>query len=436
MDFDARALQLGLYGIRFKVLTKDDTRAIVATQHELVYFSDSEVQRIFLRDVSKISSDKLGILRINTGELVAIETGVKGFRGSELKEFFADVKNAIGSARVSSSSLYLPPALGDSSSYLSAVPLEGISTRGMAGGILGANDSVEGVAEIGKVDAKLDSELDSFASNTSELLTKPSSMPTSKPTSMPTRASANVTIPSMPVLTSPDDAMLISDGESEVVMAPTAIPSSSASELFSSRPEIPAVVIPQIAPVVHPISTPISSEGSQGIIKTRVPAAPSSFSSPIPASVTSSVPDSTLNASLNATRTLPISSTPSSAVPNPLPNPASSTPPSHVVVTSTPSTQMDATATPSYGTALNQAVNLEVLRRMQFQLEAKANLIRIVALVVAVMGAIAGAVGLTVHLILGVGILVLGVAAGAGLYLVSEGLVSVAKYWDESVGER
>lgn len=97
---------------------------------------------------------------------------------------------------------------------------------------------------------------------------------------------------------------------------------------------------------------------------------------------------------------------------------------------------MDATATPSYGTALNQAVNLEVLRRMQFQLEAKANLIRIVALVVAVMGAIAGAVGLTVHLILGVGILVLGVAAGAGLYLVSEGLVSVAKYWDESVGER
>ncbi len=70
-------------------------QSMVLTKRDWFSVEPGAVQRIGLREVTKVSLDKTGTLTVRTPTGVGLETGVRGFEMSELKSFLAGVKTAI-----------------------------------------------------------------------------------------------------------------------------------------------------------------------------------------------------------------------------------------------------------------------------------------------------------------------------------------------------
>lgn len=122
MDVQARLGELKVGPVRAQVEGRDGDRYFVVSGEELLLLDPKVVQRVALRDITKITSDNSGTLRVFAGDRVAIATPSRNFRSQVLKEFFVGVKNAVGHARLTSSAFNLP-AIGSSGVDLPPVPL-------------------------------------------------------------------------------------------------------------------------------------------------------------------------------------------------------------------------------------------------------------------------------------------------------------------------
>ncbi len=101
IDVRLREIGIGDTDVQNRLDGKD--KALVVTDHDVVYIDSSGLQRSTLRFVTKVITDKTGALTIRSSSGPAIEGSIRGFDVTELKVFFEGVKASIARAKTASS---------------------------------------------------------------------------------------------------------------------------------------------------------------------------------------------------------------------------------------------------------------------------------------------------------------------------------------------
>ena len=98
-SIDARLREVGIAEDDVQTRLDGKDKALVITDHDIVYADTSGLQRSGLRFVTKVITDKTGALTIRSSSGPAIEGSIRGFDVTELKVFFEGVKSAIARAK-------------------------------------------------------------------------------------------------------------------------------------------------------------------------------------------------------------------------------------------------------------------------------------------------------------------------------------------------
>ncbi len=125
-SIDARLREVGIAENDVQTRLDGKDKALVITDHDIVYADTSGLQRSGLRFVTKVITDKTGALTIRSSSGPAIEGSIRGFDVTELKVFFEGVKSAIARAKTNPDQVHaapdhsIPPAANLGASALSA----------------------------------------------------------------------------------------------------------------------------------------------------------------------------------------------------------------------------------------------------------------------------------------------------------------------------
>ena len=374
MDVQTRLRELKVGPVRAQVEGRDGDRYFVVSGEELLLLDPDVVQRVVLRDITKISSDNSGTLRVFAGDRVAIATPSRNFRSQLLKEFFIGVKNAVGHARLTSSAFNLP-AIGSSGVDLPAVPLQS-----------------------------------SLPQSLEEPVFEPSRPYTSAATQTPTLQTPAPTLSSVPPSTP-------GPGYAVEASAPHPVPSSdvTTSSSVSVAGEPDAVIPihqPDPLPAHPPAITPTFTE-------VRTAATPLRFEQPAP--LEQPVPE---YPSEFSDELAPVPHFPPVPVPRSQAAPVAQAAP----VNSSPVIAIN-TAPPVEQT-LGVSVPLsssEGLRRLQLQIDSRVQSVRLMAIVSGIFGILAGALLLSTSAIAALCLMVLGAACAAGLYFTAEMFANLSR---------
>jgi hypothetical protein len=101
-SIDVRLREIGISDTDVQNRLDGKDKALVVTDHDVVYVDSSGVQRSTLRFVTKVITDKTGSLTIRSSSGPAIEGSIRGFDVTELKVFFEGVKSSIARAKTAS----------------------------------------------------------------------------------------------------------------------------------------------------------------------------------------------------------------------------------------------------------------------------------------------------------------------------------------------
>ncbi len=364
MDVQTRLRELKVGPVRAQVEGRDGDRYFVVSGEELLLLDSDVVQRVVLRDITKISSDNSGTLRVFAGDRVAIATPSRNFRSQLLKEFFIGVKNAVGHARLTSSAFNLP-AIGSSGVDLPAVALQNPLSQ----------------------------------SQVSEETAPVSSRP-------PTAA---VPPPSVPPSSIPPSAPRLGYGfeSSAPNPVPSSDPSASSSVSVMSEPMSETVSeqvagVPSHSPTYQP--SPLSAQNPPF---TEIRAVPTP--TPLERS-TPGYPSEFSDELTPALRTTP--SAPVSPVVPPAPTSPQAFSPVIAINTAPPAEQTQGVSVPLSSS--------EGLRRLQLQIDSRVQSVRLMAILSGVFGLLAGALLFTTSAIAALCLIIFGAACAAGFYFTAE----------------
>jgi hypothetical protein len=107
-SIDQRLSDVGIQALDVEMRLDGSEKALVLTERELVYLDQERVQRVRLRDITKVQTTKTAGLNIRVGEENAIEGSIRGFDVTELKLFFDAVKTSIARAKATATGTNLP----------------------------------------------------------------------------------------------------------------------------------------------------------------------------------------------------------------------------------------------------------------------------------------------------------------------------------------
>ncbi len=123
-SIDVRLSEIGISDKDVQNRLDGKDKALVVTDHDVVYIDSSGLQRSTLRFVTKVITDKTGALTIRSSSGPAIEGSIRGFDVTELKVFFEGVKASIARAKTASSAGQNAPQANDAvaPAHLSSEP--------------------------------------------------------------------------------------------------------------------------------------------------------------------------------------------------------------------------------------------------------------------------------------------------------------------------
>ncbi len=107
-SIDQRLSDVGIQALDVEMRLDSPEKALVLTERELLYIDQERVQRVRLRDITKVQTTKTAELNIRVGEENAIEGSIRGFDVTELKLFFDAVKSSIAKAKATATGTNLP----------------------------------------------------------------------------------------------------------------------------------------------------------------------------------------------------------------------------------------------------------------------------------------------------------------------------------------
>jgi hypothetical protein len=107
-SIDQRLSDVGIQAIDIEMRLDGSEKALVLTERELVYLDQERLQRVRLRDITKVQTTKTAELNIRVGEENAIEGSIRGFEKTELQLFFNAVKTSIARAKATATGANLP----------------------------------------------------------------------------------------------------------------------------------------------------------------------------------------------------------------------------------------------------------------------------------------------------------------------------------------
>ena len=368
MDVQTRLRELKVGPVRAQVEGRDGDRYFVVSGEELLLLDPDVAQRVVLRDITKITSDNSGTLRVFAGDRVAIATPSRNFRSQLLKEFFVGVKNAVGHARLTSSAFNLP-AIGSSGVDLPAVPFQTSLPQPLEEPVLGSSRPYTSAAM----------QTPPVSSNAmSSNLGSSNSVPPSAPgPGYEFEASAPNPVPSSDVTASSSVSVA---SEPDAVM-PAQLPDHQPTHQPAHQP-----VVNPFFTEVRAVATPPRLEQMEQL-EHPAPEYPSEFSDEL-------APEHNLSP-VSAFPVAPVASSPIIAI----------------------NTAPPVEQTLGVTTALSSS---EGLRRLQLQLDSRVQSVRLMAILSGVFGLLAGALLFTTSAVAALCLILLGAACAAGLYLTSE----------------
>lgn len=102
-DHVLQALRAAGFDVRPTAALDRDGAFFALTEDALYYLDDRKKSAVNLRDITRIHSDRDGILRVETGASTAITAPLVGFEVARVQHFFAEVRHATARAKT------LPP---------------------------------------------------------------------------------------------------------------------------------------------------------------------------------------------------------------------------------------------------------------------------------------------------------------------------------------
>ncbi|MBB6097014.1 hypothetical protein HNR42_000428 [Deinobacterium chartae] len=141
-DMELRLQEAGLHPADLRQQIVSDDRLLAVTDHELVSLEAGRTARIMLRDISKISSDRSGMLTVMVGDVAALSTSIRGYDVAELKNFFSVVKSAVAQAKAARAS-ELQSAAGAELPRTVRLPDEAHFPQAASAGLQAANATPE-----------------------------------------------------------------------------------------------------------------------------------------------------------------------------------------------------------------------------------------------------------------------------------------------------